>query len=84
MEVYEPAKFVRVPKDVVITSLETVDLDCEVSLDPRLEGRTEARWLDGEGNAIAVGSGDEDKFSLGRDNALVIRRTMKGDQVSPS
>ena len=42
VEVYEPAKFVRVPKDVVITSLETVDLDCEVSLDRRLEGVTRA------------------------------------------
>ena len=79
VEVYEPAKFVRVPKDVVITSLETVDLDCAVILDPRLERETEVRWLDGEGNGIIV---NEDKFSLGRENALVIKSTMKGDQAS--
>ena len=79
VEVYEPAKFVRVPKDVVITSLETVDLDCTVSLDQRLEKETEVRWLDGEGNGITP---DGDKFSIGRANALVIKGTMKGDQVS--
>ena len=79
VEVYEPAKFVRVPKDVVITSLETVDLDCAVTLDQRLESETEVRWLDGEGNRIIL---NEDKFSLGRENALVIKGTMKGDQAS--
>jgi hypothetical protein len=78
VNVFEPAKFVIVPKDIVVSSLDRVSLDCTVRIDPRLLKQTKINWLLESQNLTVADGLDTDE----RDNSLVISNTMKRHQGS--